>query len=239
MMRPGKGAILQAGDAIYLTGNGASPQGDRPFLDRLNLKSLATERVFQTDDKSYETVAALLSDDGKRLLTRWETKTDYPELLRARPRRRDAGRALTAVQGPGAAAHRHPEAARDLRPQGRREAVGHGLPAARLQARHAAAVRPLGLPGRVHRRGHREPGVGLAEPLHHHRRRVAPAVPHPGLRRDGQPDDADRRRGRNGERHLRRAVGGERRGGHRQDRRHGRGRSRPDRRGRATATGRS
>jgi len=76
--RPGKSAILQAGDEIYLSGAGASPQGDRPFLDRLNLKTLATERVFQTDDKSYETVAALLSDDGKRLLTRWETKTDFP-----------------------------------------------------------------------------------------------------------------------------------------------------------------
>ena len=92
MMRPGKGAILQAGDAIYLTGTGASPQGDRPFLDRLNLKTLATERVFQTDDTSYETVAALLSDDGKRLLTRWETQDRLPELLRARPRRRDQAR---------------------------------------------------------------------------------------------------------------------------------------------------
>jgi len=69
---------LQADDAIYLAGNGASPQGDRPFLDRLNLRSLTTERVFQADDKSYETVAALLSDNGKRLLTRWETRTDYP-----------------------------------------------------------------------------------------------------------------------------------------------------------------
>jgi dipeptidyl aminopeptidase/acylaminoacyl peptidase len=78
VMRPGKGAILQAGDAIYLSGNGASPQGDRPFLDRLNLKTFATERVFQADERSYETVASLLSDDGKRLLTRWETKTDYP-----------------------------------------------------------------------------------------------------------------------------------------------------------------
>ncbi|MGE5199899.1 MAG: TolB family protein, partial [Rhodospirillaceae bacterium] len=78
MMRPGRGAVMQVGDAIYLSGPGASPQGDRPFLDRLDLKSLATERVFQTDDRSYETVAALLSDDGKRLLTRWETKTDYP-----------------------------------------------------------------------------------------------------------------------------------------------------------------
>jgi dipeptidyl aminopeptidase/acylaminoacyl peptidase len=78
VMRPGKEAILQAGDAIYLTGPGASPQGDRPFLDRLNLKSLATERVFQAGSGSYETVAALLADDGKRLLTRWETKTDFP-----------------------------------------------------------------------------------------------------------------------------------------------------------------
>jgi dipeptidyl aminopeptidase/acylaminoacyl peptidase len=78
MMRPGKGAVLQVGDTIYLSGAGASPQGDRPFLDRLNLKTLATERVFQTDDKSYEAVSALLSDDGKRLLTRWESKTDYP-----------------------------------------------------------------------------------------------------------------------------------------------------------------
>jgi dipeptidyl aminopeptidase/acylaminoacyl peptidase len=77
-MRPGKGAILQAGDAIYLSGNGASPQGDRPFLDRLDLKSFATERIFQADERSYETVASLLSDDGKRLLTRWETKADYP-----------------------------------------------------------------------------------------------------------------------------------------------------------------
>ena len=144
---------------------GASPLGDRPFLDRLNLKTLATERVFQTDDKSYETVAALLSDDAKRLLTRWETKTDFPnyyvrDLAAGTKTRPDP------VQGPGAAAHGHPEAARDLRPQGRREAVGHGLPAAGLQARHAAAVRAVGLPGRVHRRGHRQPGVGLAEPLH-------------------------------------------------------------------------
>jgi dipeptidyl aminopeptidase/acylaminoacyl peptidase len=77
-MRPGRNAILQAGDAIYLTGSGASPLGDRPFLDRLNLTSLATERVFQTDDKSYETVAALFSDDAKRLLTRREARTDFP-----------------------------------------------------------------------------------------------------------------------------------------------------------------
>ncbi len=49
------GAILQTGDDIYLAGDGASPEGDRPFLDRLNLKTLASERLFRSDATSYET----------------------------------------------------------------------------------------------------------------------------------------------------------------------------------------
>ncbi|HSP90329.1 MAG TPA: prolyl oligopeptidase family serine peptidase [Vicinamibacterales bacterium] len=107
MMRPGGNAILQAGDTIYLTGSGASPLGDRPFLDRLNLTSLATERVFQTDDRSYETVAALFSDDAKRLLTRRETRTDFPNYhvrdlaagtLSALTRFKDPAPQLTGIQ---------------------------------------------------------------------------------------------------------------------------------------------
>jgi dipeptidyl aminopeptidase/acylaminoacyl peptidase len=74
----GGGKILQSGDVVYLAGSGASPQGDRPFLDRMNLKTLATERIFQTDDQSYETTVALLTDDGRRLLTRYESPTEFP-----------------------------------------------------------------------------------------------------------------------------------------------------------------
>ena len=78
------GAIIQTGDSIYLTGEGASPEGDRPFLDRLNLKTLATERLFQCEAKTYETVVALLTDDGKSVLTRCETLNDPPNyFLRA------------------------------------------------------------------------------------------------------------------------------------------------------------
>jgi len=36
-----RGVIIQNGDYIYLAGQGASAEGDRPFLDRLNLKTLA------------------------------------------------------------------------------------------------------------------------------------------------------------------------------------------------------
>ncbi|MEK6337009.1 MAG: prolyl oligopeptidase family serine peptidase [Acidobacteriota bacterium] len=74
----GGGMILQSGDSIFLIGQGASPDGDRPFIDRLNLKTLATERLFRSDTKSYEIVVAPLTDDGKKLLTRYESPTDPP-----------------------------------------------------------------------------------------------------------------------------------------------------------------
>ncbi|MGE5812855.1 MAG: prolyl oligopeptidase family serine peptidase [Acidobacteriota bacterium] len=70
--------IVQRGDSIFLRGDGASEQGDRPFLDRLNVKTLQTERLFRSDAESYETVVNVLTDDGKRLLTRYETRTEAP-----------------------------------------------------------------------------------------------------------------------------------------------------------------
>jgi dipeptidyl aminopeptidase/acylaminoacyl peptidase len=70
--------VLQNGDDIYLTGTGASPEGDRPFLDRLNLKTLQTARLFRCEPKTYESVVAPLTPDGKRLLTRFETETTPP-----------------------------------------------------------------------------------------------------------------------------------------------------------------
>jgi dipeptidyl aminopeptidase/acylaminoacyl peptidase len=74
-------AILQAGDTIYLQGTGASPQGDHPFLARYNLKTLTSEKIWQCQGESYETVVALLSNDAKTILTRYETPKEVPNLF--------------------------------------------------------------------------------------------------------------------------------------------------------------
>jgi hypothetical protein len=50
----GSRVIVQEGDSIYLRGDGASPDGDRPFLDQLNLTSQKSERLFRCDKSSYE-----------------------------------------------------------------------------------------------------------------------------------------------------------------------------------------
>jgi len=73
-----RGASLQVGDTVILAGAGASDTGDRPFLDRFNLKTFDTERIYQCEAGSYESVAAVLSDDGRRLLTRFEAPKDPP-----------------------------------------------------------------------------------------------------------------------------------------------------------------
>jgi dipeptidyl aminopeptidase/acylaminoacyl peptidase len=68
--------IKQVGNAIYLAGAGASKEGERPFLDRLDLTTLKTERLFRSDTTSYESVVGLLSDDASRVMTRYETRTE-------------------------------------------------------------------------------------------------------------------------------------------------------------------
>ncbi len=73
-----RGGMLVDGDHIYLRGDGASPQGDRPFLDRFNLKTKQSERIFQSSADSYEVVEALLDDRGTRFITRRESPSEPP-----------------------------------------------------------------------------------------------------------------------------------------------------------------
>jgi dipeptidyl aminopeptidase/acylaminoacyl peptidase len=95
----GTSTIHQAGGSIFLSGQGAAPEGARPFLDRLNLTSLQTERLFQTTGRSYETVVSVLSDDGTTILTRYETRSDSPNLY-VRDLKSNGRRALTSYPDP-------------------------------------------------------------------------------------------------------------------------------------------
>jgi dipeptidyl aminopeptidase/acylaminoacyl peptidase len=67
--------------AILLDGAGASNEGDRPFLDRFSLASKKKERLFQSAAPYYENVAAVLNDDGTRLLTTRESPTERPNFF--------------------------------------------------------------------------------------------------------------------------------------------------------------
>jgi dipeptidyl aminopeptidase/acylaminoacyl peptidase len=81
MMKPtanGQAVLIQDGENLLLSGTGASPKGDHPFLDRFHLPTGKTDRLFHCDDDHYETVTALLDERGTKMLTRRESPTAPP-----------------------------------------------------------------------------------------------------------------------------------------------------------------
>lgn len=77
-MPNGQRAMVEEDGYIFLSGLGSSPRGDHPFLDRFNLESGRSERLFQCDDEHYETVEALLESGGAKFITRRESPTEPP-----------------------------------------------------------------------------------------------------------------------------------------------------------------
>ncbi|MBP7569064.1 MAG: S9 family peptidase [Acidobacteria bacterium] len=78
VQKGGARLIQQSGGAVFLAGAGASPKGDFPFLDRFDLATGNTERLFQAQGESYEAIVAVLDGDAKTLLTRYETAKEPP-----------------------------------------------------------------------------------------------------------------------------------------------------------------
>ena len=64
------------GQSIYRIGAGASPEGDRPFLDRQLLKDLSTTRLFRSQAPRYESPVALLDADARQLLVSRESQQE-------------------------------------------------------------------------------------------------------------------------------------------------------------------
>ncbi len=86
--------IRQDGDSIYLSGVGSSPDGDRPFLDRLDLKTLKSERLFRSDKTSYERFLSFTGPDTKSFLTWHQSPADPPNAFA-----RTLGKSLDAPVG--------------------------------------------------------------------------------------------------------------------------------------------
>ena len=74
-------SVLLTGDngkTLFLSGSGASPEGDRPFLDKLDLTTRQTERMWQSQAPYYESLLDLLDVKQVTLLTRRESKNEPP-----------------------------------------------------------------------------------------------------------------------------------------------------------------
>lgn len=70
--------LVGSGDWIYLQGDGVTPEGEQPFLDRMNLLTRETERLWESDPDRYEVPVALLAGSADRMVIRSESPADPP-----------------------------------------------------------------------------------------------------------------------------------------------------------------
>jgi len=76
----GRNVILTAdgGDTIFLIGDGASNEGNRPFLDTYSLKTGEAARLFRSEAPYFERPVELVDVEKRLVLTRRESQTDPP-----------------------------------------------------------------------------------------------------------------------------------------------------------------
>jgi dipeptidyl aminopeptidase/acylaminoacyl peptidase len=74
----GRSVLRTDGRHLFLIGNGASEEGDRPFLDRFDLRQRTSERLFRSEAPYFEQPMRLLDEDGTRVLTRRESTEEVP-----------------------------------------------------------------------------------------------------------------------------------------------------------------
>ena len=66
------------GATIFLAGDGAGPEGDRPFLDEMELNTRETQRLFRSQAPYYEKPVILLDPEKRLLVTQREAKDIQP-----------------------------------------------------------------------------------------------------------------------------------------------------------------
>jgi dipeptidyl aminopeptidase/acylaminoacyl peptidase len=79
----GSRTTLQDGQSIYLRGDGATPDGDRPFLDRLDLASGATTRLFQSPADGVDEVIGFIGGRRDEIVGWHQNPAEPPNLFAA------------------------------------------------------------------------------------------------------------------------------------------------------------
>ncbi len=102
--RSGGAIVVRDGDAIFLRGSGFGPDGQRPFLDRFDLRAKTKTRSFQSELEPLESVTTILDAKGTVLLTQQQSPSTPPNLF-VRTLHGGPLRALTHIADPAPQLH--------------------------------------------------------------------------------------------------------------------------------------
>jgi dipeptidyl aminopeptidase/acylaminoacyl peptidase len=86
---------------VYLLGDGYSADGILPFVDKMNIKTLKTERLWRAEkNDKLESVSFAFDIKKGKILTRIESKNEYPNYFIRDIRKKDKKEAITFFKNP-------------------------------------------------------------------------------------------------------------------------------------------
>jgi dipeptidyl aminopeptidase/acylaminoacyl peptidase len=91
--------LMSQDESLFLVGDGASPEGDRPFIDRFDLASGETERLLQSEPPILEHPIQIVNQEGPVILVSRESE-DTPPNFYLRDLSDDSLNALTDFEHP-------------------------------------------------------------------------------------------------------------------------------------------
>jgi len=100
LARNGEPVVAHAGDAVWLRGAGYGPEGMRPFLDRLDLRTGEKTRLFRSELAPLEQPITVLDPDAARILTSRQWPAEPPNYYVRTLAGSSPPRALTAFTDP-------------------------------------------------------------------------------------------------------------------------------------------
>ncbi|MGD8237051.1 MAG: prolyl oligopeptidase family serine peptidase [Armatimonadota bacterium] len=71
-------ATANSSESVYLSGDGGSPEGDRPFIDEFDVATRITRRLWRSRAPHYERAITFVDADHRTLLTRRESPDEPP-----------------------------------------------------------------------------------------------------------------------------------------------------------------
>ena len=218
----GRSVLLTGDDAhtVFLFGDGASPEGDRPFLDAFDTYHKETARLFRSEAPYYEFPVIVLDKEARYIITERESVDEIPNYF-MRDLAEGTARQLTFFPHPTPQLKgMQKELIRYKRADGVDLTATLYLPAGYDAERdgplpmvmwaYPREFKSADAAGQVDDSPYRFDWIGWWSPR---------AVAHSGLLGARRTDDADHRGGRRrAERHLHRAARLERAGGRRRGR---------------------
>lgn len=87
------------GNKVFMSGIGATPEGNRPFLSLFDLRTKEAEELWRSEAPYYERVTTLIEEDGSRFMTLRES-VDIPPNYFVRPLDGNEPKQLTFFEHP-------------------------------------------------------------------------------------------------------------------------------------------